>query len=554
MTHHCLDCGHTWGGPTTLNVPDRTTTSSDDATLADHRAGWDWVGELLRRGWHMQRQHGQDTYWVRPGKDPRAGHSAVLHGADGPFVVFTTAIDPAWRQAGVITRDGSGYAFSPFAFHAATEHGGDRSAAYKALSDAQRAVIAPSGPDEAPEGDEGVGDEGKYDADLLAMLIDWAEFFDADHQTEEWLWEPVIPAKRGTVLFAKGGTGKSLVILRIVVDLARRGVDVLYLDYEMTPADLDDRLAEMGVAGAHELEHLHYAQLPSLDPFDTPEGGRAVRRFAELCDAQLVVIDTFARAVQGEENDSDTVREFYRMTGMHLKADGRGFVRVDHSGKDESKGQRGSSAKNDDVDLVWNLKVSDDGYTLVRGKCRMGWVPERVNLERHDNPFTLAVRGGATYIAGTSECAALLDELGVALDAGDRVASQALRDHGGEMPSRRVIRDAVKFRRAEMGRISNAVIHSPESGGWVTAESATGAPHSQRRTKNENGAAHPAAHPAAESAKPLVDACAAPETAQAAHPPSDTAAQCANNKLAQCDSPSPDVDESRLPDDFQDPY
>jgi hypothetical protein len=515
--------------------PERT-----DSIAADVREWFDWRHELAARGWTLDRDDGADSYWVRPGKDRRQGHSAVLHGND-VLVVFTTEIPDAWRTAGVRTSDGSGYSFSPFGFVAAVDHNGDRSEAARALRAASTASSPTSTPNVQQTGTQGdvEGDPDDYDAALMSMLIDWRDFFDTDHQAEDWLWEPVIPAGRGTVIFAKGGTGKSLVLLAMVVDLVKRGVRVLYLDYEMTPADLDERLADMGVDSAEHLEHLHYAQLPSLPAFDTPEGGRAVTRFAQLVDAQLVVIDTFARAVQGEENDSDTVRDFYRMTGLHLKADGRAFIRIDHSGKDEAKGQRGSSAKNDDVDLVWQLKLADDGYTLVRGKCRMGWVPERVALERHDRPFALSVAGGDSWEPGTKECAELLDELSVDLDAGERKVTAAIVEAGHPKPTRKVLRDAIKYRRRRS-----------ESFHFVGDEALTQREKARRPIDGAplrgSDTAQSTAQVSEEGTKALVDGCAGGSTARSAHPSDAGAAQCAPPKGAHGDSVTPETDDEDL--------
>ena len=49
--------------------------------------------------------------------------------------------------------------------------------------------------------------------------------------------------------------------------------------------------------------------------------------------------------------------------------------------------QRGSSAKNDDVDIVWLLRPTDAGVSLKRDKARMGWVPESVTFAKLDNPL-----------------------------------------------------------------------------------------------------------------------------------------------------------------------
>lgn len=85
------------------------------------RQGWDWTAELDRDGWVRVRVRGGDEYWTRPGKNPREGHSAVLHGDDGPLVVFTTERPPGGRA----TAHGEGSSFSPWDYIVAYRAGGD---------------------------------------------------------------------------------------------------------------------------------------------------------------------------------------------------------------------------------------------------------------------------------------------------------------------------------------------------------------------------------------------------------------------------------------------
>jgi hypothetical protein len=315
--------------------------------------------------------------------------------------------------------------------------------------------------DNIGNGDRYTPPTAEYDDQLRAMLLDWPKFWTVDRNEAEWIAEPIIPAKRSVALFATGGTGKSLLALwlaaaiatgRAVFGHANPAVDVLYLDYEMTADDLAERLEGMGYGPDDDLSRLHYALLPSLPALDKAEGGKAVVRLAELCDATLVVVDTFGRAVHGDENDADTVRAWYRWTGLHLKADGRAFIRIDHAGKDLDRGQRGSSAKNDDVDVVWQMTHQDgDTFKLVARKRRMGWVPETVELKRSDDPtMQYALLTGTTWPAGTAECARLLDELQVATSAGYRTAAEVLK--GASHATRAaVVRAAQKYRREQFG-------------------------------------------------------------------------------------------------------
>ena len=71
-------------------------------------------------------------------------------------------------------------------------------------------------------------------------------------------------------------------------------------------------------------------------------------------------------------------------------------MRIDHAGKDLKKGARGTSAKNDDVDLVWQMTKVDGQLVLLRQKHRHTWIPERISLTIHDEPemFTHDIKGG----------------------------------------------------------------------------------------------------------------------------------------------------------------
>lgn len=441
--------------PTLPRAPTTTTSLPTDSPADRLRDTWDWRHELTRAGWTLVRD-GNDSYWTRPGKNPRDGHSAVLHDND-VFVVFTTEIDANLRRVGARTKDGSGYSFSPFDFHAGTYHGGDRSAAARALRGASDEPDFRSF-NPATDQPQPFDPDASVDDELRGLLVDWTTFWQTDHNEADWIAEPVIAAKRSHAIYAPGGTGKSLLSLYIAAALATghdpfhrvatAPLDVLYLDYEMTADDLAERLEQMGYGADTDLGSFHYALLPSIPPLDVKAGGESVARLAEMVGARLVVIDTFGRAVQGEENDSDTVRAYYNWTGIELKKRDIAVVRVDHAGKDKAKGQRGSSGKNDDVDVVWEMTRKDgNAYTLTAKKRRMGWVPEKVNIEL-DEAGDLAFRlvDDETWPTGTKDCAAALDALDVPVDASNRKAGQALRD-AGQGRAGAVVTAAQRYRR-----------------------------------------------------------------------------------------------------------
>ena len=135
-------------------------------------------------------------------------------------------------------------------------------------------------------------------------------------------------------------------------------------------------------------QHLHYYQLSPWPPLDTPAGGQRLLKVK----AQLVVVDTLIRTIEGEENSADTTKNFSRYCAMPLKAADIALLRIDHAGKDLTRGQRGTSAKRDDLDLVWLLKPASGNLpgktmlTLKREATRVDWIQQDVHITRHEGP------------------------------------------------------------------------------------------------------------------------------------------------------------------------
>ena len=348
---------------------DRTRPADGDIFLTDpnspstrYNNQHHWNTILTQDGWTYVYQ-GQDgtEYWRRPGKT--TGISASLnHNNNDALIVFSS--NAPVPEGG----------YSKFGYHAQRHHQGSwKAAAAQYLNTNPNTTTAT--PDE-----------------LLSQLINWQDFWNQDHKAEDWIAYPLIARGRQTALFAVSKEGKSYIALACTAALAtgkpifgrpaQPPTHVLYLDYEMTSSDLLERLDNLGYTREDNLTHLHYALIPSLPPLNTYEGAAAVMKLVELTGAQVVVIDTTGRAVQGEENSADTYREFARTTGLALKAAGIALLRTDHAGKDKGKtqGQRGSSAKNDDVDIVYHLQRDGHTIKLTRIFSRIGWAPNEVEL------------------------------------------------------------------------------------------------------------------------------------------------------------------------------
>jgi AAA domain/Bifunctional DNA primase/polymerase, N-terminal len=308
------------------------------------------------------------------------------------------------------------------------------------------------------------------DEEGAGIFLDWAAFANRDPDTRRWLVEWFWPWGRSLALWAAAKTGKSELALWCAAKLALgehpwtgdpiEPVDVAYFDFEMTEDDLDDRLAHFNIDPTR-LGHLHYALLPPLHALDIEKGGKQVEKLVADVGARAVVFDTFGRAVSGEEDKADTVRDFYRHTGSRLKRLGIGYLRTDHAGKDRTKGQRGSSAKRDDVDIVWSMKRNETGIVLdCSGSSRLGWVGPTLVLERTELngilSYSSAVRLG--WPAGTKAKVAELDGLGLPDDVSRRAAREALMTAGLVPGRNEILAAACKFRAT---RASNGPGTSP---------------------------------------------------------------------------------------------
>lgn len=227
-------------------------------------------------------------------------------------------------------------------------------------------------------------------------LVDWFESWDSSPESIPWLCEPLLAAGRSVSLVGPAKSGKSLLALEVCAAIVTgRPVlgsetsaqsRVLYVDFENLLGDVMARLRAMGY-GPHDLSELKYVSLAALPPLNTEAGGDRLLGLVDSVKPDLVVLDTLARAVDGDENDSRTISQLYRHTLQPLRERGVTTLRLDHTGRNPGGGARGSSAKNDDVDDVWQLNPRADHLLLERTHSRSGTGIGALVLQRLDAPL-----------------------------------------------------------------------------------------------------------------------------------------------------------------------
>ncbi len=276
-----------------------------------------------------------------------------------------------------------------------------------------------------------------------------------------FLVEPIVAAGRSHVLTGGMGDGKSLLVLwlvaraclglRVLGRPAGERLRAVIVDAENGTSDIVERLDAFGIdlVDLHHAGTLAYCHLPNITHgLDTYQDAHALVRLAHDHRADLVVIDTATATVRGPENDADTWSNLARLVTAPLKSNGCSLIRIDHPGKDASKGTRGSSAKLADADVAWQLAPADrGGFILTNKKRRMPWVAARVSLHRTETDEVIGWREVVSeYPAGTGATATALDALGIPDTASGNEAGKALKV-AGDGRRREVVLAAQRYRR-----------------------------------------------------------------------------------------------------------
>ena len=348
---------------------------SSDAPVDDFPLSWDEI--LLPHGY---TPCGENKY-ARPGKRCSEGHSVTVDPYGVPVLVNFSASDERLPTGG-------GQRLTKLRVYALLNTGGDMQAAKAAL---QRTVKTTN------------EDWAKVAVKFTDTRLDWETLWMIEDTEPDWLIEPFIERGRQVALYSDAKAGKSLVSFEWALTLAfgetwprdpqwlkerhpnRDPVNVLYIDQENTHQDIRDRGTKMGYRGSVP-EHLYYYSFPSLAWLDTDRGGVELHALARHHDANLVIIDTLSRVVEGEENSNDTFNNFYKYSGVRLKADGIALLRLDHEGKDSSRGMRGGSSKKTDVDEIWHMRADGDTLRFERTHSRTHHGEGFVTVSRTDDP------------------------------------------------------------------------------------------------------------------------------------------------------------------------
>lgn len=292
--------------------------------------------------------------------------------------------------------------------------------------------------------------------DATPPFLNWHNVFRDAPLEPEWIVPEVFEAGGLYALYSPAKAGKSLWMLDIAASLAAGRsvlgfppgppVPSLYTDAENGHQDLVRRLTAMGY-GPDDLDHLAYWSFPRMSPLDTPAGGAQMFAAVQAARARVLYLDTIGRMIAGPENDADTWHALYRCTLAPLKGAGVTVIRLDHLGKDQERGMRGSSAKVSDVDAAYRLsRIADGVIQLERTHTRNGNGPERLTYRQATDPLRHLPSELSGMDIGTQDVMRHLDLLGVPAEWGREKVREFLATRGVRC-STDALRAAINARR-----------------------------------------------------------------------------------------------------------
>lgn len=197
------------------------------------------------------------------------------------------------------------------------------------------------------------------------------DFLAAEFPPREPLIEPILTRKSIGMIYGWRGIGKTHLQLHLAI-CAITGApffrypvphpfNVLLIDGEMPAAALQERIAQqlaiVGMDPSGELRVLSYdLQEKGLPNLADPEQQHLFDPFLDGMD--LIIADNLATLARGgKENDADSWQHV-QAWALRQRAAGRSVLFIHHAGKGGM--QRGTSAKEDVLDLVVQLKTPSD--------------------------------------------------------------------------------------------------------------------------------------------------------------------------------------------------
>ena len=243
----------------------------------------------------------------------------------------------------------------------------------------------------------------------------------------EWFIPSWLPRDGAVSIYAPSGVGKSFYALAMSLELARGGhfcsykVDpcaVLYVAAER-PIEQRDRLEAWQLHHNRQAPQNFHLLAASPQLTNALEVGELIAIIKEQS-AKVVVLDTFAKMTLGvDENSSQAMGPIMSaLDDIREATNGGTVIVVHHTGKDPTKGARGSTAFLAALDVGITLSGNAQGLKVTVDKSNAGPEPmpewykiEQIALPPQGSPTDPARLGGVLVGTYAKEVATSLDPI-----------------------------------------------------------------------------------------------------------------------------------------------
>lgn len=208
----------------------------------------------------------------------------------------------------------------------------------------------------------------------------------------------VLPFGETTVVFAAGGSGKSLIALAMGVAAAsEKGfpcgifplfkVNVMYLDWETSPDEQRDRLEAICRGVGIPLPGIYYR--PMYRPlFDEV---KRIQQEVDRYNIGFIIIDSIAAACGGEPNSAEnTIRFFNALRSLGTDVTKLVIAHTSKSGVEQTQGRAtafGSAFIEYYARSVWEIRRSEDDNDNIS----VGMFHRKVNRGSQQNPIGITI-------------------------------------------------------------------------------------------------------------------------------------------------------------------
>ncbi|HIF5677951.1 helicase RepA family protein [Vibrio parahaemolyticus] len=221
---------------------------------------------------------------------------------------------------------------------------------------------------------------------------------------QEWLIKGIFSKRSFGVIYGKSGSRKSFIAIDMSCAIASGSTwqnrrtqagAVVYIAAE-GQVGMARRVKAWEIANERKVEHLYI--LGNSIMMSTPSTRNdLINSIKEIEDknkvkVELIVLDTLARNFDGDENSSDAMGKFIHGCDLVKDTINASILCVHHSGKDASKGGRGSSALNAACDFEFQVTHDSKTGLTTLSNTKQKDAEEAENLVFEFQPIDLGVK------------------------------------------------------------------------------------------------------------------------------------------------------------------